>query len=82
MMHDEIGPLTFPERLARLEERSEQIVPMLDEIRAEQKAMAAQMAHAIGGFRALMLLGAFVALFGTVRHLTAWAGSAFRGVAP
>ena len=72
-MLDDIGPLTFLERVARLEERLAAILPLLDEIRAEQKAIGTTIARASGGFRMLVMLGGVVGVAGALRKLLGWA---------
>ncbi len=72
-MLDDIGPLTFLERVARLEERLAAILPLLDEIRAEQKVIGNTIARASGGFRMLIMLGGVVGAAGALRKLLGWA---------
>ncbi len=73
-MVDEIAPLSFVERVARLEERMTSLIALLDEIRRDQKDLADTVARASGGLRVLLLLGGLAGLAGTVRNLAAWAG--------
>ncbi len=72
-MFDDIGPLTFLERVARLEERSALILPILDEIQADQKKIAATIARAGGAVRVLLMLGTLVGVAGAVHRLADWA---------
>lgn len=72
-MLDDIGPLTFHERVARLEERLSAILPLLDEIRVEQKAIGNTIARASGGFRMLIMLGGVVGAAGALHKLFSWA---------
>ena len=72
-MLDDLGPVTFLERVARLEERLSAILPLLDEIRVEQKVIANTIARASGGFRMLIMLGGVVGAAGAVRKLLGWA---------
>lgn len=74
-MLDEIAPLSFVERVARLEERMATQIGMLDEIRRDQRELADIVARASGGFRVLMILGGLTGLLGAARHLVGWAGS-------
>ena len=75
MMGDDIGPLSFVERVARLEERMTSLIALLDEIRSDQKALADTVARASGGVRVLLLLGGLAGLLGTVRNLVGWAAA-------
>ena len=76
-MLDDLGPLTFLERVARLEERSAAILPMLDAIRAEQKVIAAAIARASGGLRVLVVLGGLIGAASAMRRLVGWATTLF-----
>jgi len=71
---DDLAPLTFVERVARLEERMATLLALLDEIRRDQKALADTMARASGGFRVLLLLGGLAGLVGAARTLALWVG--------
>ncbi len=73
-MVDDIAPLSFVERVARLEERMTSLIALLDEIRRDQKELADIVARASGGLRVLLLLGGLVGLLGAVRNLAVWAG--------
>jgi hypothetical protein len=73
-MVDDIAPLSFVERVARLEERMISLIALLDEIRRDQKDLADVVARASGGLRVLLLLGGLVGFLGALRSLMAWAG--------
>jgi hypothetical protein len=72
-MVDDIAPLSFLERVARLEERMTSLVTLLDEIRRDQKVIADTVARASGGLRVLLLLGGLAGLVGAARNLALWA---------
>ena len=72
-MADEIAPLSFVERIARLEERMGSLIGLLDEIRTDQKALADTVARASGGLRVLLLLGGLAGAVGAVRGVLGWA---------
>ena len=74
-MVDDIAPLSFVERVARLEERMMSLIALLDEIRRDQKELADVVARASGGVRVLMLLGGLAGLLGVLRSLVCWAGA-------
>ncbi len=74
-MVDDIAPLSFVERVARLEERMTSVLALLDEIRSDQKTLADTMARASGGLRVLLLLGGLVGIISALRNLALWAGS-------
>ncbi len=73
-MIDDIAPLSFVERVARLEERMTSVLGLLDEIRRDQKILADAMARASGGLRVLLLLGGVVGIISALRQLAVWAG--------
>ena len=73
-MMDDIAPLSFVERVARLEERMTSLIALLDEIRRDQKELADIVARASGGLRVLLLLGGLVGILGALRNLVGWAG--------
>jgi hypothetical protein len=73
-MVDDIAPLSFVERVARLEERMISLITLLDEIRRDQKELADVVARASGGLRMLLLLGGLVGFLGALRSLMGWAG--------
>ena len=73
-MVDDIAPLSFVERVARLEERMTSLIGLLDEIRRDQKELADIVARASGGLRVLLLLGGLVGIFGALRNLMGWVG--------
>lgn len=74
-MVDDIAPLSFVERVARLEERMTSVLALLDEIRSDQKTLANTMARASGGLRVLLLLGGLVGIISALRQLALWGGS-------
>ncbi len=74
-MVDDIAPLSFVERVARLEERMTSLIGLLDEIRQDQKELADTVARASGGFRVLLLLGGIAGLVGALRGLFGWAAA-------
>lgn len=74
-MVDDIAPLSFVERVARLEERMTSVLALLDEIRSDQRTLADTMARASGGLRVLLLLGGLVGVISALRQLAVWAGN-------
>jgi hypothetical protein len=74
---DDMTPLSFVERVARLEERMTTLVTMLDEIRRDQKEFAEIVARASGGFRVLLLLGGLAGLVGALRNMMSWTNTLF-----
>ena len=73
-MTDDLAPLSFVERVARLEERLTGLILLLDEIRRDQKELSETVARASGGLRVLLLLGGLAGLMGAVRNVASWAG--------
>lgn len=74
-MADDLAPLSFYERIARLEERMGSLIVLLDEIRRDQRDLADTVARASGGMRMLMLLGGLAGLAGALHALSSWAAS-------
>jgi hypothetical protein len=74
-MDDDLAPLSFVERLARLEERMTMQLQVLNEIRRDHKTLTDTVARASGGFRVLLLLGGLTGLLGAARHMFDWVGS-------
>lgn len=60
------------ERVARLEERMTSMVALLGEIREQQREIADTIAHAHGGLKVLLLLGAVAGAVGTLRGVSGW----------
>ena len=73
-LQDDLAPLSFVERIARLEERLGGLIAVLDEIRRDQKEMAETVARASGGLRTLLLLGGLAGVVGALHTLAGWAG--------
>ena len=74
-MADDLAPLSFYERIARLEERMGSLISLLDEIRRDQRDLADTVARASGGMRMLMMMGGLAGLAGALHALSTWAGS-------
>jgi hypothetical protein len=74
-MADDLAPLSFYERIARLEERMGSLIALLDEIRRDQRDLADTVARASGGMRMLLLLGGLAGLAGALHALSGWAAS-------
>lgn len=72
-MIDDLAPLSFVERVARLEERMTSLIALLDEIRTDQKALSDTVARASGGLRVLLLLGGLAGMVGAIRGILGWA---------
>lgn len=74
-MPDELAPLSFYERIARLEERMGSLIGLLDEIRRDQRELADTVARASGGLRMLLMMGSLAGLAGALHALSGWAAS-------
>lgn len=74
-MADDLAPLSFYERIARLEERMGSLIVLLDEIRRDQRELTDTMARASGGMRMLLLMGGLAGLAGALHALSGWAAS-------
>lgn len=74
-MADDLAPLSFYERIARLEERMGSLIAVLDEIRRDQRDLADTVARASGGMRVLLLLGGLAGLAGALHAISGWASS-------
>ncbi len=74
-MPDELAPLSFYERIARLEERMGSLIGLLDEIRRDQRELADTVARASGGMRMLVLMGGLAGLAGALHALSGWAAT-------